>query len=218
MQTSSLPEHIPAHRYLQHKLVGLAQLAGVLLVALEALDFLPVRGVQQELLDVGRFQAVRLHRHEDLAQLDVRELEVGYQDGWGGREVRHLGGEEDRTPGGKAVPRTVTAWQDRTRRLSSISPRCESGVDSSMCPQWHSVSPGERKGFLLSEAARGPQGVTLILQPPPGYCIIVHVHHQHIRLGCTGNHPQHLLLLSHVPCGQETRGSQGPTKPSHPPS
>lgn len=71
MQTSSLLEHVPAHRYLQHKLVGLAQLAGVLLVALEALDFLPVRGVQQELLDVGRLQAVRLHRHENLAQLDV---------------------------------------------------------------------------------------------------------------------------------------------------
>jgi len=88
MQKSSLPEHVPARRYLQHKLVGLAELAGVLLVALEALDFFPVRGVQQELLDVGRLQAVRLHRHEDLAQFHVRELEVGYQDGWG--EGRHV--------------------------------------------------------------------------------------------------------------------------------
>lgn len=78
------PHRAPASsRYLQHELVGLTQLAGVLLVALEALHLLPIRGVEQELLDVRGLQAVRLHRHQDLAQLHVRELEVGDQDGCG---------------------------------------------------------------------------------------------------------------------------------------
>lgn len=98
-------EHSPARRYLQHKLVGLTQLPRVLLVALEALDFLPIWRIQQELLDVGRLQPVRLHRHEDLAQLHVRELEVGYEDGCG-KGGLSLGGEEDRTPVGSAVLRT----------------------------------------------------------------------------------------------------------------
>lgn len=61
----------PSRRHLQHELVRLAQLARVLLVVLEALHLLPIRGVQQELLDVGRLQAVCLHCHEDLAQFHV---------------------------------------------------------------------------------------------------------------------------------------------------
>lgn len=132
----------PASRYLQHKLVGLTQLAGVLLVALEALHLLPIRGVQQELLDVRRLQAVRLHRHEDLAQLHVRELEVGDQDGC--REGRTSAGPG----GGPALGMGCLAgwgWEGK-RNLCSVRAAWAS------CAHTDKVSSGRRKGFPPPEA------------------------------------------------------------------
>lgn len=68
--------------YLQHKLVWLAEFAGILSVLLVPFDLLGVRSVQQELLDVGLLQSVRGHVHEHLTELLGRQLQVGYQDGW----------------------------------------------------------------------------------------------------------------------------------------
>lgn len=70
-----------ASSYLEDELVGLAQLAQVLVVMLVLLDLLVVGSVEQQLLDVSRLQPVGAHVHQDLAQLSRGELEMGDEDG-----------------------------------------------------------------------------------------------------------------------------------------
>lgn len=85
------PQQQTSLTHLQDKLVRLAQLAAVALVAVEALHLLGVRREEQQLLEVRGFQAVALHAQEDLAQLDVGELEVRNQDGWPEEEKASAG-------------------------------------------------------------------------------------------------------------------------------
>lgn len=73
---------LEVYRYLEDKLVWLAEFGEVLVKLLILLDLLVVRGVQQQLLNVCRLQAVlRTHGHEDLPQLGGGQLQVRYQDG-----------------------------------------------------------------------------------------------------------------------------------------
>lgn len=68
--------------YLQHKLVRLTEFAGVLSVLFVLFHLLCIRRIQQQLFDVGWFQAVSGHVHQHLTKLPRRQLQVGYQDGY----------------------------------------------------------------------------------------------------------------------------------------
>lgn len=75
------PIHTLPGLYLQHKLVWLTEFAGVLSVLFILFDLLCIRGIQQQLFDVGWLQPISGHVHQHLTQLPRRQLQVGYQDG-----------------------------------------------------------------------------------------------------------------------------------------
>lgn len=67
--------------YLQNKLVGLTQFAGVLSVLVILFDLLCIGCIQQQLFDVGWLQPISGHGHQQLTQFPRRQLQVGNQDG-----------------------------------------------------------------------------------------------------------------------------------------
>lgn len=117
--------------------------------------------------------------------------------------------------GGGLDPRAGCAGDKPPGRMGpggeAQSLQCENDMGFSPLSQ---VSPGERKGFVLPETL---QKLWRDAEESHWSCRLPQGHHPHIRLGCTGSHPQ-CLLLFHVPCSWETRVWQGPSKPSHPPS
>lgn len=67
--------------HLENELVRLAQLARVLIKLLVLLHLVFVRGVEQQLLDVGRLQSVGGHVHQHLTQLHGGDFQMGDEDG-----------------------------------------------------------------------------------------------------------------------------------------